>query len=84
MLSGKREARYLVYSTGKGFYPIPGGFASRIKGITTVFFLALLTSKPDLPLQCQHEIIISFIREGISHRVDGPGGVYRTTGAKIH
>lgn len=46
MLSGRREARYLVYSTGKGFYPIPGGFASRIKGITTVFFLALLTSKP--------------------------------------
>ena len=45
MLSGRTETRYLVYSTGKGFYPIPGGFASRIKGITTVFFLALLTSK---------------------------------------
>lgn len=46
MLSGKTEARYLVYTTGsQGSYPNAGGFAHRIKGITTVFFLALLTSE---------------------------------------
>ena len=66
MLSGRREARYLAYSTGKGFYPIPGGFASRIKGITTVFFLALLTSKLISHLPYRYEDLL-FVRESISH-----------------
>ena len=74
MLSGRREARYLVYSTGKGFYPIPGGFASRLKGITTVFFLALLTSK--LIYCISVKIYYLLYRESISHRMDGPGGVH--------
>ena len=75
MLSGKTEARYLVYSTGKGSYPYPGGFASRIKGITTVFFLALLTSKSLFRLLYQYKDVL-FVRESLPHRVGGSTGIY--------
>ena len=75
MLTGKIEPRYLVYSTGKGSYPYPGGFASRIKGITTVFFLALLTSKLMSWLLYQYKYVL-FVRESLPHRVGGSRGIY--------
>lgn len=42
ILSGKKPPAYLVYTTGRGTYPSAGGLADRLKGITTVFFLAVL------------------------------------------
>ena len=45
ILEGKRAPSYLVYSTGKGEYPSAGGLSGRIKGITTVFFMAVLLGK---------------------------------------
>lgn len=75
MLAGKIKPRYLVYSTGKGSYPYPGGFASRIKGITTVFFLALLTSKPLSWLLYQYNNVW-FVRESLPYRMGGSRGIY--------
>ena len=46
IITGKRPPAYLVYSTGKGDYPTAGGIAGRIRGITTVFFMAVLLGKP--------------------------------------
>ena len=47
--TGQRSPSYLVYSTAGADYP--GGLAGRIKGITTVFILAVLLgkSRPHLP-----------------------------------
>ena len=45
IVSGKRPPSYLVYSTGKGEYPTAGGLSSRLRGITTVFFMAVLLGK---------------------------------------
>lgn len=42
ILTGKRPASYLVYSTGRGDYPTAGGISGRLRGITTVFFMAVL------------------------------------------
>ena len=42
ILSGKKPPAYLIYTTGRGTYPSAGGLADRLKGITTVFFLAVL------------------------------------------
>lgn len=41
--TGQRSPSYLVYSTAGADYP--GGLAGRIKGITTVFILAVLLGK---------------------------------------
>ena len=46
VLSGKRSASYLVYTTGTGFPPIIQGVPQAMKGIATVFLLALLTGTP--------------------------------------
>jgi len=46
ILSGKKPPRYLIYSTGKpGSYPPAGGLADRLRGITTLFYLAVATGK---------------------------------------
>ena len=50
ILDGTRPPSYLVYSTGKGEYPTAGGLSGRIKGITTVFFMAVLLGT--LPCRC--------------------------------
>lgn len=42
---GRRPPAYLLYSTGKGDYPTAGGLAARIRGITTVFFMAVLLER---------------------------------------
>ena len=42
IISGRRPPSFLVYSTGVGSYPTAGSLSDRIKGITTVFFLAVL------------------------------------------
>ena len=44
ILTGKKPPKYLIYSTGKpGGYPPAGGLADRLRGITTLFFLAVAT-----------------------------------------
>ena len=47
--AGRRSPSYLVYSTAGADYP--GGLAGRIKGITTVFILAVLLGKSTCWLQ---------------------------------
>lgn len=44
ILTGKKPPKYLIYSTGKpGGYPPAGGLADRLRGITTLFYLAVAT-----------------------------------------
>ena len=44
IITGKKPPKYLVYSTGKsGGYPPAGGLADRLRGITTLFYLAVAT-----------------------------------------
>lgn len=45
ILSGQRSSSYLVYTTGKGFPPNILGVPDAMKGIGTVFMLALLTGE---------------------------------------
>ena len=47
MLSGRQPPSFLVYSTGAGSDPTAGSLADRIKGITTVFFLAVLLGEEE-------------------------------------
>lgn len=42
-VTGKRPASYLVYTTGTGFPPRIESVPHAMKGIATVFMLALLT-----------------------------------------
>ena len=42
ILRGDLPPSYLVYSTGDGGYPSAGGLADRLRGITTIFYLAVL------------------------------------------
>ena len=60
--TGQRSPSYLVYSTAGADYP--GGLAGRIKGITTVFILAVLLgkSRPHLP----YSGIITYARLSLS------------------
>lgn len=46
IVTGKRPPAYLLYTTGKGDYPTAGGMAGRIRGISTVFFMAVLLGRP--------------------------------------
>ncbi len=48
MLSGDLPPSYLIYTTGEGFPPIIEGVPEAMKGIATVFTLALLTGQLDL------------------------------------
>ena len=50
ILSGKRPPSYLVYTTGRGFMPHIESVPHAMKGIGTVFMMALLTGKI-VPLQ---------------------------------
>ena len=43
MLSGEEPSSYLVYTTGRGFPPAIEGIPQALKGIATVFMLAMLT-----------------------------------------
>lgn len=43
MLSGEEPPSYLVYTTGRGFPPPIEGVPHALKGIATVFMLAILT-----------------------------------------
>ena len=43
MLSGEELSSYLVYTTGRGFPPPIEGVPQALKGIATVFMLAMLT-----------------------------------------
>ena len=43
MLSGEEPSSYLVYTTGRGFPPAIEGIPQAMKGIATVFMLAMLT-----------------------------------------
>ena len=43
MLSGEEPSSYLVYTTGRGFPPAIEGVPQALKGIATVFMLAMLT-----------------------------------------
>lgn len=45
MLSGDLPPAYLVYTTGNGFAPSIEGIPHAMKGLATVFMLALLTGK---------------------------------------
>ena len=47
-VTGQAHSSYLVYTTGGGTFPYPGGVAGRFKGITTVFMLAVLLGKGTL------------------------------------
>ena len=51
MLSGELPPSYLIYTTGHGFPPIISGVPEAMKGIATVFLLALLTGIYNVPLQ---------------------------------
>lgn len=53
--TGRRSPSYLVYSTAGADYP--GGLAGRIKGITTVFILAVLLGKST----CLTQVIAIYI-----------------------
>ena len=43
MLSGGEPPSYLVYTTGRGFPPPIEGVPQALRGIATVFMLAILT-----------------------------------------
>ena len=42
-MAGESQPAYLVYTTGGGFPPISEGIPQALKGIGTVFMMALLT-----------------------------------------
>lgn len=43
MMSGELPPAYLVYTTGTGFMPNIEGIPQAMKGLATIFMLALLT-----------------------------------------
>ena len=45
MMSGELPPAYLVYTTGTGFMPNIEGIPQAMKGLGTIFMLALLTGK---------------------------------------
>jgi hypothetical protein len=50
MLSGEFPPSYLIYTTGQGFPPTIEGVPEAMRGIATVFMLALLTGKQVQPM----------------------------------
>lgn len=50
MMSGELPPAYLVYSTGTGFMPNIEGIPQAMKGLGTIFMLALLTGNNNVAI----------------------------------